>query len=93
MQGITDLACLPGQPVSFILFTRLLPDYLDDESYRELQLVLLENPSMGDLIPGSGGFRKFKVAESKKRKGKKRRAAGNLLPPGCGSSNMVFHDI
>lgn len=32
------------------LFTRLLPEYLDDQEYRALQLALLENPQMGDLI-------------------------------------------
>ena len=40
------------------IFTRLLPDYLDDEEYRKLQLALLENPEMGDPMPGTGGFRK-----------------------------------
>ena len=40
------------------LFTRLLGDYLTDESYRELQRALMENPEMGDLMPSTGGFRK-----------------------------------
>jgi hypothetical protein len=34
------------------LFTRLLGDYLTDESYRKLQRALMENPEMGDLMPG-----------------------------------------
>jgi len=40
------------------LFTQLLPEYLNDKEYRALQLALLENPEMGDLMPGTGGFRK-----------------------------------
>ena len=42
------------------LFTRLLPDYLDDETYRELQELLLANPDLGDVMPGTGGFRKVR---------------------------------
>ena len=34
------------------LFTRLLGDYLTDESYRELQRALMGNPEMGDVIIG-----------------------------------------
>ena len=41
------------------LFSRLLPKYLSDEAYRGLQVALLENPEAGDLIPGTGGFRKM----------------------------------
>lgn len=37
------------------LFTRLLGDYLTDESYREQQRALMENSEMGDLMPGTGG--------------------------------------
>jgi len=42
------------------LFTRLLPNYLDDEGYRSLQRALLENPERGDVMPGTGGFRKLR---------------------------------
>lgn len=35
------------------LFTRLLGDYLTDESCRELQRALLENPEKGDVMPGA----------------------------------------
>jgi hypothetical protein len=53
------------------LFTRLLPDYLDDESYRELQLALLANPSLGDVMPGTGGFRKVRWTDARRGKGKR----------------------
>lgn len=42
------------------LFTRLVQDYLDDEEYRELQKVLMNNPETGNVIPGSGGVRKLR---------------------------------
>ena len=52
------------------LFTRLLGDYLTDESYRELQRALMENPEMGDLMPGTGGFRKVRWEDARRGKGK-----------------------
>lgn len=42
------------------LFTRLLPDYLDDDGYRRLQKALLGNPEQGDVMAGTGGFRKLR---------------------------------
>ncbi|MEN8130284.1 MAG: toxin [Pseudomonadota bacterium] len=54
-----------------IVFTRLLPDYLNDESYRALQRALLENPELGDVMPGTGGFRKVRWEDSRRRKGKR----------------------
>ena len=53
------------------LFTRLLSEYLDDQEYRALQLALLENPQMGDLMPGTGGFRKVRWKDPKRGKGKR----------------------
>lgn len=41
-------------------FTRLLPDYLDDEAYRQLQVHLMTEPDAGALIRGSGGVRKVR---------------------------------
>ena len=42
------------------LFTRLVQEYLDDDAYRELQKVLIDNPETGNIIPGSGGLRKVR---------------------------------
>ena len=53
------------------LFTRLLPEYLDDQEYRALQLALLENPQKGDLMPGTGGFRKVRWQDPRRAKGKR----------------------
>ena len=53
------------------LFTRLQPDYLNDESYRTLQKALMENPELGSVIPGTGGFRKVRWEDSRRGKGKR----------------------
>ena len=53
------------------LFTSLLPDYLNDESYRALQRTLLENPELGDVMPGTGGFRKIRWEDPRRGKGKR----------------------
>ena len=42
------------------IFTRLVQEYLDDDEYRELQKVLMDNPETGIVIPGSGGVRKLR---------------------------------
>jgi hypothetical protein len=38
------------------VFTDLLPTYLSDSSYSELQLALIMRPDAGSVIPGSGGL-------------------------------------
>ncbi len=42
------------------LFTRLVQEYMTDEEYQELQVVLIERPEAGDVIPGTGGVRKLR---------------------------------
>jgi hypothetical protein len=41
------------------LFTRLVQQYLDDDSYRELQKSLMDNPETGKVIPGSVAYANF----------------------------------
>jgi len=53
------------------LFTRLLGDYLTDESYQQLQRALMENPERGDVMPGTGGFRKVRWEDVRRGKGKR----------------------
>ena len=53
------------------LFTRLLGDYLSDDNYRELQRTLMENPELGDVMPGTGGFRKARWHNARRGKGKR----------------------
>ena len=58
-------------------FTRNVSNYLDDDGYRELQNELTNNPELGDLMPGTGGFRKLRWAD--KRRGKGRRGGLRII--------------
>ena len=42
------------------VFERVRAAYLDDDEYSELQQFLMQNPKVGELIPGSGGVRKVR---------------------------------
>lgn len=48
------------QIVETTVFTRLISDLMDDESYRLLQIELITDPEKGSIIPGSGGLRKIR---------------------------------
>lgn len=52
-------------------FARRRAEFLDDEDFRQMQSVLLQNPRMGAVIPGSRGVRKLRwsVAGRGKRGG------------------------
>ena len=42
------------------IFTEQIVEFLDDDSYRALQSVLMREPESGDLIPRSRGLRKIR---------------------------------
>jgi len=44
------------------LFTRQITALLDDDSYAEFQRMLIRDPEAGDVIVGTGGLRKVRVA-------------------------------
>lgn len=52
-------------------FTRRLSGYLNDDDYRELQARLGANPELGNLMPGTGGFRKMRWADVRRGKGRR----------------------
>ena len=52
-------------------FTRHLSKYLDDDEYRTLQAELTANPELGDVMPGTGGFRKMRWADARRGKGRR----------------------
>jgi len=60
-------------------FTRYLSRYLTDDEYRELQNRLAAAPELGDVMPGTGGFRKLRWADPKARQRTKRRSPCDLL--------------
>jgi mRNA-degrading endonuclease RelE of RelBE toxin-antitoxin system len=52
-------------------FTAARPDYLTDDAYRELQDFLLLNPDAGEVMQGTGGFRKIRWADRRRGKGRR----------------------
>jgi hypothetical protein len=52
-------------------FTALLRRYLDDDGYRSLQVFLAGEPHAGDVMPGTGGFRKLRWGDPRRGKGKR----------------------
>lgn len=52
-------------------FSRHIADYLADDEYRELQYQLAINPELGDLMPGTGGFRKLRWRDPRRGKGRR----------------------
>lgn len=51
-------------------FTRYVGEYLSDGEYAELQAYLADYPDTGNVMPGTGGFRKMRWSDSKRGKGK-----------------------
>jgi mRNA-degrading endonuclease RelE of RelBE toxin-antitoxin system len=52
-------------------FTKHLAGYMDDDEYRAFQAFLDESPEAGDVIPGTGGFRKVRWSDKRRSKGKR----------------------
>lgn len=52
-------------------FSACLGKYLSDDEYSQLQLALLIQPDSGDMMPGTGGFRKLRWPDSRRSKGKR----------------------
>ena len=44
------------------LFTKLVLEYLSDDEYAVLQVALMQDPEIGEVVPGSGGIRKLRWA-------------------------------
>jgi hypothetical protein len=53
------------------MFTRAITALLTDLEYSQLQHELVANPNAGDVIPGTGGLRKLRWGEARRRKGKR----------------------
>lgn len=52
-------------------FTRRVYEYLSEEAYRRLQNHLAMAPESGDVIPGTGGFRKIRWGDARRGKGRR----------------------
>lgn len=53
------------------VFTRHVHSYLSDNEYRRLQHFLAERPEAGDVMPGTGGFRKIRWGDERRGKGRR----------------------
>jgi hypothetical protein len=52
-------------------FERHRAEYLDDEAFSSLQRELMRKPAAGEVIEGTGGLRKMRVADKRRGKGKR----------------------
>jgi hypothetical protein len=52
-------------------FSKYVSGYLNDDEYRELQNRLAAGPEVGDVMPGTGGFRKLRWADPRRGKGRR----------------------
>ena len=52
-------------------FTRHVSRYLPDDEYRELQNRMTAAPLLGDMISGTGGFRKLRWTDPRRGKGRR----------------------
>ncbi|WP_258872561.1 type II toxin-antitoxin system RelE/ParE family toxin [Thalassotalea euphylliae] len=57
------------------IFEKHRQDYMSDDEYRAFQQTLLVNPLQGDVIQGTGGLRKIRVAA----KGKGKRGGARVI--------------
>ena len=57
------------------IFEKYRSEYLSDEEFRALQSELLARPQSGDVIQGTGGLRKIRVAA----KGKGKRGGARII--------------
>ncbi len=61
--------------VESTIFEKYRDDYLSDEEYRLFQAELMLTPKQGDVIQGTGGLRKVRVAS----KGKGKRGGSRVI--------------
>jgi hypothetical protein len=52
-------------------FTRHIAVYLNDDEYRAFQAELAAHPELGEVMPGTGGFRKVRWADPRRHKGRR----------------------
>jgi hypothetical protein len=52
-------------------FTAKASRFLDDDNYRELQVLLMSAPDAGKVIPGCGGMRKIRLGDPRRQKGRR----------------------
>ncbi len=68
------------------VFTRRIRELVDDEDYRRLQVRLLLDPEAGDLIAGSGGLRKVRMAV----RGRGKRGGARIIYYWIGTRPLIY---
>jgi len=66
---------MKGLFVESSIFEKYRTNYLTDDAFRQLQSTLLESPLAGDVIQGTGGLRKIRIAS----KGKGKRGGARVI--------------
>lgn len=67
-------------------FTRQITTLLPDESYRRIHTELATNPQAGEVIPGGGGIRKYRIALP----GTGKRGGGRLIYYWRNEAGVIF---
>lgn len=62
---------MDAQFIELPAFERHRSEYLDDDGFRSLQILLMSDPEAGDVIEGTGGLRKLRFADTRRAKGKR----------------------
>ncbi|MHB8512309.1 MAG: toxin [Actinomycetota bacterium] len=62
---------MKGAFVELPAFERHRKQYLDDDAFRELQILLMDNPEAGDVMRDAGGLRKLRFQDARRGKGKR----------------------
>jgi len=69
-------------------FTERVSKFLDEGAFIALQKQLIANPNRGTVIKGCGGLRKMRLADPKRRKGK--RGGARLIYLHVPEANWIF---
>ena len=68
------------------IFTKIITSLLNDDDYQKLQNELIQNPAIGNIIPGSGGIRKVRW----KLQGRGKRGGARVLYYWANKENQIF---
>ncbi len=71
LRKLRNIQMMNATFVELPAFEKYRENYINDDSYKEFQQLLIENPSAGDVIENTGGLRKIRFADKRRQKGKR----------------------
>ena len=74
--------------IETVRFTNWVKEYLSDDVLSDLQRDLQNDPETGSVMPGCGGLRKMRVADS--RRGKGRRGGARVIYLHVAEADIIF---